>query len=188
MRDPAALRAAAGGFVLLFDWVQRGKNVYLLGRGENRVQMVSADDVAEACRLAAETPAARGLALNLGADPVPTVRAQVEALIRHAGSRSRIVAIPAALVRNAARVLRLVGLSRLVPEHYLLADTTFILDTTRARRVLGWTPRQDNVALPCAAYDWYAQHPAEAAPRRNLVLALLDPFSYALAVLLARYT
>src|SRR5204862_533518 len=66
-----------GVFVLLFDWVQRGKNVYLLGRGENRVQMVSADDVAEACRLAAETPAARGLALNLGADPVPTLRANL---------------------------------------------------------------------------------------------------------------
>src|SRR5439155_149151 len=81
----------SGVFVLLFDWVQRGKNVYLLGRGQNRVQMVSAEDVAEACRLAAETPAARGLVLNLGADGVPTVRAQVEALIRHAGSRSRIV-------------------------------------------------------------------------------------------------
>jgi len=166
-----------GIFVLLFDWVQRGKNVYLLGRGQNRVQMVSADDVAEACRLAAETPAARGLVLNLGADGVPTVRAQVEALIRHAGSRSRVVPVPAALVRNAARALRPFGLSPLVPEHYLLADTTFILDTTRARTVLGWTPRQDNVALTCAAYDWYAQHAHEAAPRRNAVLALLDAFS-----------
>src|SRR5438067_79943 len=166
-----------GVFVLLFDWVQRGKNVYLLGRGQNRVQMVSAEDVAEACRLAAETPAARGLVLNLGADGVPTVRAQVEALIRHAGSRSRIVPVPAALVRNAARVLRPFGLSPIVPEHYLVADATFILDTTRARTVLGWTPRQDNVALTCAAYDWYAQHAHEAAPRRNAVLALLDAFS-----------
>src|SRR5438046_6755569 len=118
----------SGVFVLLFDWVQRGKNVYLLGRGQNRVQMVSAEDVAEACRLAAETPAARGLVLNLGADGVPTVRAQVEALIRHAGSRSRVVAIPAALVRNAARVLRLLGLSPLLPEPHPPPDTTVIFD------------------------------------------------------------
>ncbi|HUE29783.1 MAG TPA: hypothetical protein VMR79_02855, partial [Verrucomicrobiae bacterium] len=68
-------------------------------------------------------------------------------------------------------------LSPIVPEHYLLADATFVLDTTRARSVLGWRPRHDNVALTCAAYDWYAQHAAEAAPRRNLVLALLDVFS-----------
>jgi len=166
-----------GVFVLLFDWVRRGKNVYLLGRGENRVQMVSADDVAEACLLAAATPAARGLVLNLGADGVPTVRAQVEALVRHAGSRSRIVAVPAGLLRTAARALGLVGLSPIVPEHYLLADATFVLDTTRARTALGWTPRLDNVALTCAAYDWYAAHAAEAAPRRSAVLALLDAFS-----------
>src|SRR5213078_3236849 len=71
----------------------------------------------------------------------------------------------------------------------LLADATFILDTTRARTVLGWTPRQDNVALTCAAYDWYAQHAHEAAPRRNAVLALLDAFSYALSrARLAPYT
>ena len=166
-----------GVFVLLFDWVRRGKNVYLLGRGENRVQMVNADDVAEACLLAAATPAARGLVLNLGADRVPRVRAQVEALIRHAGSRSRVVPVPAALVRNAARTLGLLGLSPIVPEHYLLADATFVLDTTRARTVLGWTPRLDNVALTCAAYDWYATHAGEAAPRRSAVLALLDAFS-----------
>ncbi len=167
----------SGVFILLFDWVRRGKNVYLLGRGENRVQMVSADDVAEACVRAAAMPAARGLALNLGADGVPTVRAQVEALVRHARSRSRVVPVPAALVRTAARALGLLGLSPIVPEHYLLADATFVLDTTRARTVLGWTPRLDNVALTCAAYDWYAAHAAEAAPRRSAVLALLDAFS-----------
>ena len=43
----------SGVFVLLFDWVHRGRPVYLLGKGRNRVQMVSAWDVADACRLAA---------------------------------------------------------------------------------------------------------------------------------------
>lgn len=166
-----------GVFCLLFDWVRRGKNVYLLGRGENRVQMVSAWDVADACILAAERPAARGAVLNLGADRVPTVRAQVEALIAHAGSRSRIVTIPAGLLRTAARALHLVGLSPIVPEHYLLADATFVLDTTRARTVLGWQPRYDNVALTIDAYDWFVAHAAEAAPRRGPVLALLDALS-----------
>jgi nucleoside-diphosphate-sugar epimerase len=166
-----------GVFILLFDWVRRGKNVYLLGNGRNRVQMVSAWDVADACLLAAATPAARGAILNLGAERVPSVRAQVEALIAHAGSRSRIIPIPALLLRNAARALDLVGLSPIVPEHYLLADSTFVCDTARARTILGWTPRFDNVALTCEAYDWYVAHAHEAAPRRNPVLALLDAFS-----------
>jgi dTDP-glucose 4,6-dehydratase len=166
-----------GVFILLFDWVRRGKNVYLLGNGRNRVQMASAWDVADACVLAAEVPAARGAVMNIGADGVPTVREQVEALIAHAGSRSRIVAFPAGLLRTAARALNLVGLSPIVPEHYLLADATFVCDITRARTILGWTPRFDNVGLTCDAYDWYVAHAHEMPARRNPVLALLDAFS-----------
>ncbi len=167
----------SGVFLILFDWVRRGKNVYLLGAGRNVVQMVSAGDVADACVLAAAATGARGALLNLGADATTTVRQQVEALIAHARSRSRVVAIPARLLRAAARGLGLVGLSPIVPEHYLLADSTFILDTTRARTVLGWRPRLDNVALMTDAYDWYAANAAHAAPRRGPILALLDAFS-----------
>src|SRR5262249_16912015 len=64
-----------GVFLLLFDWVRLGKNVYLLGAGENQVQMSSAWDVADACVLATERPESKGAVLNLGAADVPTVRA-----------------------------------------------------------------------------------------------------------------
>ena len=40
-----------GVFAMLFEWVRLGKNVYFLGWGRNRVQMVSAWDVADACLL-----------------------------------------------------------------------------------------------------------------------------------------
>lgn len=166
-----------GVFCLLYDWVHRGKNVYFLGSGRNRVQMVSAWDVADACRLAAKTPASRGSVLNLGAAVVPTVREQVEALIAHAGSRSRIVPIPAALLRVAARSLNVFGLSPIVPEHYLLADSTFVLDISRAEAVLGWRPRFGNVDLMIEAYEWYVRHVDQAAPRRTVVLRLLDALS-----------
>ncbi len=167
----------SGVFLILFDWIHRGKNVYLLGAGRNVVQMVTAWDVADACMLAATAAGARGAILNLGADATTTVRQQVDALIAHARSRSRVIPIPAGLLRAAARGLGLVGLSPIVPEHYLLADSTFILDTGRARSVLGWRPRLDNVALMIDAYDWYAANAAHAAPRRGPILALLDAFS-----------
>jgi nucleoside-diphosphate-sugar epimerase len=166
-----------GVFVLLFDWVRQGKNVYLLGSGRNRVQMVSAHDVADACILAAERPESRGAVLNLGATDVPTVRGQVKALVAHAGTRSRIVAIPASVLRNAARVLDVVKLSPIVPEHYLLADADFILDVGEAERVLGWRPRFSNVALMCEAYDWFCRHLETHAPRHGLVMRLLNALS-----------
>jgi len=166
-----------GIFVLLFDWVRQGKNVYLLGDGSNRVQMASAWDVADACLLAAGRRESRGAVLNIGAGEVPTVRAQVEALIAHAGSRSRIVPIPPALLRSAARALHLVGLSPIVPEHYLLADRTFVLDIRRAREVLGWEPGWSNVGMTNAAYDWYCRYWEIHQPRPGPVLRLLNALS-----------
>src|SRR5690606_39186416 len=40
-----------GIFQILFEWVYRGKSVYVLGRGDNRYQFVHCDDLACACIL-----------------------------------------------------------------------------------------------------------------------------------------
>jgi nucleoside-diphosphate-sugar epimerase len=166
-----------GVFVLLFDWVRLGKNVYLLGGARNRVQMVSAWDVADACLLATQRVESRGAFLNLGAIEVPSVRGQVEALVAHAGTGSRVMPIPAALVRNAGRFLNLFGLSPIVPEHYLLADSTFVLDVSQARQVLGWEPAYSNVRMTTEAYDWYCGAWQQVRQEPGLVLRLLNALS-----------
>lgn len=168
-----------GVFVLLFEWVRTGSAVYLLGSGNNRVQMVSASDVAEACIQAAGNPASRGQFFNIGARPetVPTVYEQVRALIKHAGSRSRIIRIPAGLLRTAARALDAIHLSPIVPEHYLLADSNFILDISRLDQVLGWQPRIGNLQLMTDAYDWYVRNGQAHRPKPHPILRILTAFS-----------
>ncbi|MDG1958641.1 MAG: SDR family NAD(P)-dependent oxidoreductase [Candidatus Binatia bacterium] len=165
-----------GVFVLLFDWVRRNRRVFLLGSGANRVQMVAADDVSRCAILAATSDKARGLVVNVGSPPesVPSVRAQCEALIAYAGASSKIMAFPAALLRNAARVLNLVGMSPIVPEHYKLADVNFVLDISRARENLGWEPSGDNIKITCDAYDWYLENWERVAPKPNLPLRILE--------------
>ncbi|MBM4268800.1 MAG: NAD(P)-dependent oxidoreductase [Deltaproteobacteria bacterium] len=165
-----------GVFVLLFDWVRRNRRVFLLGRGDNRVQMVCADDVARAAIAGAVTPGTAGLVVNVGSDPakVPSVRQQVDALIRHAGASSSVTAFPASLLRTAARMLNVVGLSPIVPEHYLLADRNFILDISRARKLLQWEPRSDNVQMTCDAYEWYCRNWQTVAPKPHPALRLLE--------------
>jgi nucleoside-diphosphate-sugar epimerase len=168
-----------GVFPLLFEWVRTDRPVYMLGAGSNRVQLASASDVADACLRAAETPWSRGAVVNVAAAPerVPTVDEQVRALIEHARSSSPIVHIPVAALRTAARALNLVGLSPIVPEHYLLADATFILDISAAREVLGWEPLHDNVAMMNAAYDWYVAAGDSHRPAPHPVLRLLNLFT-----------
>ena len=90
---------------------------------------------------------------------------------------SLIVPIPASLLRNAGRFLNVFGLSPIVPEHYLLADATFVLDVSRAQRVLGWQPRFSNVEMTVEAYDWYCRHWQHYPPDRSLVLRLLNALS-----------
>ena len=165
-----------GIFVMLFEWVRTGAPVFTLGGGRNRVQAVSAWDVADACILAAGKPAGSRPILNLGANPdtVPTVEESIRALIAHAGTRSPVVKLPAALLRNAARALHVIGLSPIVPEHYILADTNFVLDIGAAREELGWEPRYDNIQMMCDAYDAYVAGGDAARPAPHPILKILD--------------
>ena len=164
----------SGVFVILFEWVRTGQIVFTLGSGKNRIQMVSAWDVSDACILAAQTKSEERF-FNIGSAPetVPTVHDQVRALIEHADSPSRIIGIPAAVLRNAARALGTVNLSPIVPEHYLLADSVFLLDIDKAREHLGWEPKHSNVQLTNAAYDWYVANLETHRPKPHPVLRML---------------
>ena len=83
--------------------------------------------------------------------------------------------IPAALLRNTARFLDLFGVSPIVPEHYKLADSDFVLDIRAAREALpGWEPRYDNARMLAEAYDWFVALSEEARPRQHPVVGMLN--------------
>ncbi len=165
-----------GLFVMIYEWVRTGSPVFLLGRGRNRVQTTSAWDVADACIQSVEDPRTKGQFFNLGAEPstVPTVEEMMQGLIDHAATGSRIVKVPAALLRNAARALNLVGLSPIVREHYTLADADFILDIQKAKDTFGFTPRHTNTEMICEAYDWYIAQGEAVRPPDHPMLKLLS--------------
>jgi len=165
-----------GIFVMLYEWVRTARPVYMLGNGRNRVQASSAWDVADTCILAADCPQSAGRILNVASDPegVPTVEEMVRALIAHAGTGSPLIKVPAALLRAAASGLNLFHLSPIVPEHYILADTNFVLDIDAARDTLGWTPQYDNIRMMRESYDWYASAGEEYRPAPHPMLRLLN--------------
>jgi nucleoside-diphosphate-sugar epimerase len=145
-----------GVFGILFRFVQEGRRVYMLGPGRNRYQLLDVDDLVDAILLAAERPVA-GVTFNLGADSPGTVREQLEALVRHAGSASRVTSLPAGPARMALAALNRLNLSPLSRWHYASADHDIVLDTARAKELLGWSPRFGNADTLARAYDWYVQ-------------------------------
>ena len=100
-----------------------------------RVQGVHSHDIGEAYRLAA-TSDVRG-AFNIAAEPV----LDPQSLARILGART--VPVPARVVRAFTHATWLARLQPTPPGWLDMALNVPLMDTTRAREVLGWTPRKD---------------------------------------------
>jgi nucleoside-diphosphate-sugar epimerase len=147
-----------GVFEILFDWIRDHRRIYMLGTGENRYQLLAVEDLVDAIVLAAGRREAAGETVNVGAREFGTVRSDLQALVDHAGSSSRLTAVPARPAEVALRALELMRVSPLAEWHYKTAHRDSFVDVARAERLLGWTPRLSNAEALCRTYDWYLEH------------------------------
>jgi nucleoside-diphosphate-sugar epimerase len=147
-----------GVFEILFDWVRDHRRIYMLGSGANHYQLLAVEDLVDAIVLAAERPEAAGETVNVGATAFGTVRSDLQALIDHAGSSSRLTPVPARPAEVALRVLELLRVSPLAEWHYKTAHRDSFVDVSRAAHLLGWEPRYSNADALRRTYDWYLAH------------------------------
>jgi nucleoside-diphosphate-sugar epimerase len=143
-----------GVFEILFDWIREGRGIPILGNGSNRYQLLAVEDLVEATVAAAERDVA-GQTFNVGATEFGTVRSDLEGLIAHAGSGSRLRPVPARPAELALRALELARLSPLAEWHYRTAHRDSFVDVSKAQRLLGFAPRLSNEQALCETYDWY---------------------------------
>ena len=146
-----------GVFEILFDWIREGRRIPILGDGTNRYQLLAVEDLVAATLSAAEADVA-GETFNLGATDFGTVRSDLEALIAHAGSGSRLRPVPARPAELALRALELARLSPLAEWHYRTAHRDSFVDVSKAQRLLGFSPRLSNERALCETYDWYLEN------------------------------
>ncbi|MBI1816120.1 MAG: NAD-dependent epimerase/dehydratase family protein [Deltaproteobacteria bacterium] len=145
-----------GIFQILFDWIEEGKNIPVLGRGDNIYQFVHADDLAAASIKAAARP---GFGIyNIGAETFGTMRATLEALCRHAATGSQVYSVPMGLAIAAMKLTSALRLSPLGPYHSLMYGRSLYFDITRPKAELDWQPRWSSDEMICESYDWYLGH------------------------------
>ncbi len=149
-----------GVFEILFDWIREGRRIPILGPGENRYQLLAVEDLVDAVVRCFDAPVG-GEALNIGAGLFGTVRDDLQALIDHAGSSSRLWPVPVRPAELSLRALELAHLSPLAEWHYKTAHKDSFVSIEKARALLGWESQLSNAETLCATYDWYLAHLAQ---------------------------
>jgi len=150
---------------ILFEWIRRGRNIPVLGRGDNLYQFVHADDLASACLKAA---ARSGPATyNVGAEKFSTMRETLESLCRYAGTGSRVVSVPAAPATSMMKVTSRLRVSPLGAYHALMYGRSMYFDVSRTKAELGWSAKFSNEEMFAESYDWYLRHRSEVLARTD---------------------
>jgi nucleoside-diphosphate-sugar epimerase len=145
-----------GVFELLYSFAHEGRNFPLLGKGDNRYQLLDVEDLCQAIRLCATTPGdAANDVFNVGAAEFGTMRDDFQAVLDRAGHGKRIVSLPAA---PAILILRLLEALQLSPLYRWVYDTMpqdSYVSIDRIRDRLGFRPRYSNRDALLRNYDWF---------------------------------
>jgi len=155
-----------GLLAILYEFIDDHKTVWVVGDGDNQYQFIYAEDLASACILGASYGKS-GL-FHIGSDDVKSMRAVYEAVIAKSGSRSRVRSLPKRLTIAAMAVAHKLKISPLGPYHYKMIAESFVFDTEKIKRELGWRPTLTNEEMLLRSYAYYAEHRQEIAQRTDV--------------------
>ncbi|MCD6361943.1 MAG: NAD(P)-dependent oxidoreductase [Armatimonadetes bacterium] len=151
-----------GVFQILYDWVESGCWIPVIGDGSNHYQLLEVEDLCEAiwlCATGAED--ACNDTFNVGAEEYKTVAEDVGALCEYAGSGARVMPTLPWVVKPILAVAEALKLSPLYKWVYGTADTDSYVAVDRIKERLGWSARYSNAEALIRSYQWYLDHKHE---------------------------
>jgi nucleoside-diphosphate-sugar epimerase len=143
-----------GVFQILFDWVEAGVRIPVLGKGTNRYQLLDVTDLVQACFLAVNSRIA-GDDYNVGASRFATVNEDVGALCSHAGNGAKVWPVWSEPAKVILRGMEAFNLSPLYKWVYETCDHDSFVDTSKIQKAMKWKPKYSNAETLCNTYDWY---------------------------------
>ncbi len=146
-----------GVFQILFDWMRRGKKIYVIGNGTNKYQLLAVSDLMRAIWLASLSDKSN-TEFNIGATKYGTMNSDLQSVLDYAKSGARLVHLPAGLAKLILRFLEITKLSPLVQWQYETMDKDSFVDVFKAEKILGWKPEKSNAETLLENYEWYLKH------------------------------
>src|SRR5207237_3215093 len=112
LRTPTIMDAGRLGLLaILFEFIDEGRKVWVVGSGAQRYQFIYAQDLASACIAALDY---QGSAVfNVGSDEVKTTREVYDSVIARAGTSARVESLPKAPALLAMKLAHALGISPL---------------------------------------------------------------------------
>jgi UDP-glucose 4-epimerase len=157
LRCPTIIDSGRLGLLaILFEFIEDGKKVWVVGDGSSRYQFIYAQDLATACLLCLQYESSN--LFHIGSDDVPTMRGMYESVIRAAGSKARVASLPRRPTIAMMQLAHRLKVSPLGPYHYRMIAESFVFDTQRIRSELGWAPTLTNEEMMLRAFSYYSEN------------------------------
>ena len=151
-----------GVFALLYDWAQDGRGFPMIGRGDNRYQLLDIGDLCQAIWLCSTLDdAIVNDTFNIGAGEYTTMKEDWQAVLDFAGHGKKIKGFPAEPVIWALRLLDKLGMSPLYKWVYETASKDSFVSIDKAKRILGYAPQYSNKDALIRNFEWYLAHQDE---------------------------
>lgn len=145
-----------GVFALFYDWTKDGKNFPMIGKGDNKYQLLDVEDLCEAIYLASSLEKdIVNDTFNIGAKDYTTMKEDYQAVLDEAGFGKKIIGLPAAPVIMGLKLLEKLNLSPLYKWVYETASKESFVSVEKAEQKLGYKPKHSNKDALVRNYRWY---------------------------------
>lgn len=149
-----------GVFTIWFEAIFNNKPVFILGNGNNLYQLLEVGDLIRGIESALTTRIS-GEIFNIGAEEFGTWRQNLGSLIKFAGSKSKIIALPVIPTQIALSILEFFNLSPIVAWHYKTFPVDSYVSVDKAKKKLHFKATKSNQDILDESYDWYRKHRKE---------------------------
>ncbi len=158
-RCPTIIDAGRLGLLsILFEFINEGRKIYLVGGGKNHYQFIYAQDLISA--LIKSLNYDKSDIFNIGSDNVQSLHDVFNYVIRQADTGARTTSLPKAPAIAAMKLAYHLRISPLGPYHYKMIAEDFVFDTTKVKLSLKWQPTLTNEEMLWKSYEHYMKNQA----------------------------
>jgi nucleoside-diphosphate-sugar epimerase len=159
-------RGRLGLLSILFEFIDEGRKVWVVGDGKNIYQFIYAGDLIDACVQALNYE--MNAVFGIGADRIESFQEMYRAIAERARTGARIGHLPRLPAILAMKLAHALGLSPLGPYHYKMIAEDFVFDTAAIKRELEWQPTLGNADMLWLAFEYYRSKRKEIERRTGV--------------------